>query len=54
MLDLLGDGVEADVGVGTDLFSGGHSGGVGTATEVGGGMEVDDNSAVRRERPNFC
>ena len=45
VLNLLGDGVKTNVGVGTDLLSSGHGG------DDGGGddeerMEVDDNKAL--------
>ena len=65
MLNLLRDGVKTDVGVGTNLFSGGHGeyGDARTCEDVGGsvgglgrdegGMAVDDNSAVNAETPKF-
>lgn len=57
VLNLLGNSVKTNIGVGTDFFSSGSHGRSGKDKEDrdeydAERMEVDDN-AVRRERPNF-
>ena len=57
VLNLLGDGVEADVRVGTNLLSSGHGGSErgedGEDENDGEEMEVDDNKALSAETPKF-